>query len=312
MPIPKPKLGESRQQFLDRCMGDDTMTTEYDSEQRLAVCTTQYNSKEDSSENDEKHVRNVTETDDSYIIEFGKSEEGEMPEEDEKDFDNVEDLKSFIEIKTELKTHHDEEDYEKATGEFEGYGSVFNNTDLGNDVIRNGAFKKSLSRRGAKGVKLLYQHKSDMPIGVFEDIKEDQHGLKVKGRLAMKTQAGQEAYELMKMGALDGLSIGFRVNPKKVSYDKRTKKRIIDEVDLMEISLVTFPMNPQATVRSVKGEQISIREWENGMRDAFHLSRSEAKQAAKAVHEVFTQRDVEDNTELVDAIKQLTKTLKQA
>tara|TARA_R100001460_G_scaffold1680_4_gene6145 strand:- start:1296 stop:1751 length:456 start_codon:yes stop_codon:yes gene_type:complete len=151
-----------------------------------------------------------------------------------------------------------------------------------------------------------------MPIGVFEDIKEDQHGLKVKGRLAMKTQAGQEAYELMKMGALDGLSIGFRVNPKKVSYDKRTKKRIIDEVDLMEISLVTFPMNPQATVRSVKGEEISIREWENGMRDAFHLSRSEAKQAAKAVHEVFTQRDVEDSTELVDAIKQLTKTLKQA
>ena len=62
----------------------------------------------------------------------------------------------------------------------------------------------------------------------------------------------------------------------------------------------------------MKGEEISIREWENGMPDAFHLSRSEAKQAAKAVHEVFTQRDVEDNTELVDAIKQLTKTLKQA
>jgi hypothetical protein len=99
-----------------------------------------------------------------------------------------------------------------------------------------------------------------------------------------------------------------------VSYDKRSKKRIIDEVDLMEISLVTFPMNPQATVRSVKGEEITIRDWENGMRDAFNLSRSEAKQAAKAVHEVFSQRDVEDNadTELVDAIKKLTETLKQA
>jgi len=315
MPIPKPTTGESRDKFINRCMGDDTMTTEYtDSEQRLAVCANAYNSKEDSNENDEKHVRNVTETDDSYIIEFGKSEE-EMPmEDDEKEYDNVEDLKSFIEIKTELKAWHDDEDEEKATGEFEGYGSVFNNTDLGNDVIRNGAFKKSLSRRGAKGVKLLYQHKSDMPIGVFESIKEDEHGLKVKGRLAMKTQAGQEAYELMKMGALDGLSIGFRVNPSKVSYDKRSKKRIIDEVDLMEISLVTFPMNPQATVRSVKGEEITIRDWENGMRDAFNLSRSEAKQAAKAVHEVFSQRDVEDNTdrELVDAIKKLTETLKQA
>lgn len=296
-------------------MGDDTMTTEYtDSEQRLAVCANAYNPKEDSTENDEKHVRNVTETDDSYIVEYAKDHDEEMPDDDEKEHDNVEDLKSFIEIKTELKAWHDDEDEEKATGEFEGYGSVFNNTDLGNDVIRNGAFKKSLSRRGAKGVKLLYQHKSDMPIGVFESIKEDEHGLKVKGRLAMKTQAGQEAYELMKMGALDGLSIGFRVNPKMVSYDKRTKKRIIDEVDLMEISLVTFPMNPQATVRSVKGEEITIRDWENGMRDAFNLSRSEAKQAAKAVHEVFSQRDVEDNAdrELVDAIKKLTETLKQA
>jgi methylaspartate ammonia-lyase len=69
-------------------------------------------------------------------------------------------------------------------------------------------------------------------------------------------------------------------------------------------------MNPSARIRSVKGDVISIREWENGMRDAFSLSRSEAKMAAKAVHEVFVQRDVEQNTELVDAIKHLTLTLK--
>jgi len=112
------------------------------------------------------------------------------------------------------------------------------------------------------------------------------------------------------MGALDGLSIGFRVNPKEVSYDKRGNKRIIKEVDLMEVSLVTFPMNPQATVRSVKGEEISIREWENGMRDAFSLSRSEAKMAAKAVTDAFGQRDVDTNVELVEAIKNLTLTLK--
>ena len=97
--------------------------------------------------------------------------------------DNVEDLKSFIDIKTELKAWHDDEDEEKATGEFEGYGSVFNNTDLGNDVIRNGAFKKSLSRRGAKGVKLLYQHKSDMPMGVFESSKKMNTVLKSKADL---------------------------------------------------------------------------------------------------------------------------------
>jgi len=148
-----------------------------------------------------------------------------------------------------------------------------------------------------------------MPIGVFDEIVEDSHGLRVKGRLALGTTAGRDAYELLKMGALDGLSIGFRVNPKEVSYDKRKGQRVIKEVDLMEISLVTFPMNPKATVRQVKGEEISIREWENGMRDAFNLSRSEAKVAAKAVNQAFTQREVDDNAEMVEAIKQLTLTI---
>jgi hypothetical protein len=69
-------------------------------------------------------------------------------------------------------------------------------------------------------------------------------------------------------------------------------------------------MNPKAKVRSVKGAEFTIREWENGLRDVFHLSRSEAKVAAKAVHEVFTQRDVEDGTELATAVKSLTQTLK--
>jgi HK97 family phage prohead protease len=290
-------------------MGDDTMASEYtDSEQRLAVCTSQYNSsKEDSIENDEKHIRAVEETDDSYIIEFGKSKPDTEETVDEMDSKEVE--KESIEIKSSIKAYNDE-DEDKNYGTFEGYGSVFGNKDLGNDVIESGAFAKSLKRRKPQNVKLLYQHKSDMPIGVFDEIKEDAHGLVVKGRLALKTQAGAEAYELLKMGALDGLSIGFRVNPKEVSYDKRGNKRIIKEVDLMEVSLVTFPMNPQATVRSVKGEEISIREWENGMRDAFSLSRSEAKMAAKAVTDAFGQRDVDTNVELVDAIKNLTLTLK--
>jgi len=231
------------------------------------------------------------------------------------------DVKSqHIEFKSEIKAYQDEEDEEKGEyGRFEGYASVFENTDLGNDVIKTGAFKKSIRRRGNKGVKLLYQHKSDMPIGVFDSIKEDDHGLYVKGRLALQTQAGGEAYELLKMGALDGMSIGFRADPKTITYDKRSKKRMIGEVDLMEISLVTFPMNPKATVMSVKGEAVSIREWENGMRDAFNLSRSEAKMAAKAVHHAFEsksssemlqEKEEKEQKELVDAIKTLTLTLK--
>ncbi|MAO22870.1 MAG: HK97 family phage prohead protease [Phycisphaerae bacterium] len=291
-------------------MGDDTMASEYtDSVQTLDVCTSEYDSnKEDSIQNDEKHIRAVEETDDSYIIEFGKSKpDSEETVDDMEEEKQAE--KESIEIKSSIKAY-DDEDEDKNYGTFEGYGSVFGNKDLGNDVIESGAFTKSLKRRKPQNVKLLYQHKSDMPIGVFDEIREDDHGLVVKGRLALKTQAGAEAYELLKMGALDGLSIGFRVNPKEVSYDKRGNKRIIKEVDLMEVSLVTFPMNPQATVRSVKGEEISIREWENGMRDAFSLSRSEAKMAAKAVTDAFGQRDVDSNVELVDAIKNLTKTLK--
>ena len=292
----------------NRCMGDDTMASEYtDSEQQLAVSTSEYDQHEDSIENDKKHIMAVKETEDSFIVQYAK--EHDEDEEEDISEDAKEMIKDFIEVKSELKAYHDEEE-SKEYGLFEGYGSVFGNKDLGNDVIEKGAFTKSIKRRTNKGVKLLYQHKSDMPIGVFDEIREDDHGLVVKGRLALKTQAGAEAYELLKMGALDGLSIGFRVNPSEVSYDKRNNKRIIKEVDLMEVSLVTFPMNPQATVRSVKGEQYSIREWEKGLRDAFNLSRSESKVAAKAVTDCFGQREVDSSQELVDAIKNLTLTLK--
>lgn len=340
MPIPKPNSGESRQDYMSRCMGDSTMRNEYrNSNQRFAVCTSEYDSKSSTGEDSKEEVRRDVYTTQSEAQERAEAigcsgthshtEDGQtvfMPcsthdeyeeitgrtvssAKEDCDCDNLEELKTHIEIHSEIKTI--QKDKEMDEGEFEGYASVFNNTDLGNDVITDGAFSKSLRKRGAKGVKLLYQHKSDMPIGVFTSIKEDEHGLRVKGKLAMNVQAGKEAYELLKMGALDGLSIGFKVNPKKVSYDKRSKKRIIDELDLMEISLVTFPMNPKATVRSVKGTEISIREWENGLRDAFSLSRSESKQAARAVFDVFNQREVDNsNAELVEAIKQLTLTFK--
>tara|TARA_Y100000114_G_scaffold44835_1_gene40529 strand:+ start:23917 stop:24939 length:1023 start_codon:yes stop_codon:yes gene_type:complete len=328
MPIPKPKTGESRQNFMQRCMGDKTMTSEYENDQRLAVCASSYNSKKEDSEEAKEEIRKdvftTQEEAEERAEEIGcvgfheHDEDGKkvyMPCETHTDYVRAtgEDVKNdeplefheteHLEFKTEIKAYHEEENKEE--GVFEGYGSVFNKADLGNDVVKYGAFKKSLKRKGAKGVKLLYQHKSDMPIGVFDEIKEDQHGLRVKGRLALKTQAGRDAFELMKMGALDGLSIGFKPNPKATHYDKTSNKRILEEVELMEISLVTFPMNQSARIRSVKGEDFSIREWENGMRDAFNLSRSEAKMAAKAVHQVFMQRDVDVNTELAEALNNL-------
>jgi HK97 family phage prohead protease len=353
MPIPKPKITESRRDFIERCMGDTTMVDEYsDTSQRSAVCNSSYESyKEESLTNEKEEIREDVFTTEEEALEraneigcegththdadgqlvfmpcsshadytrltgrelsgygMGKKPKRKKPKmKNDCGCDEIKD--DFIDYKTEFKGGHLEDEENEDYGKFEGYGSIFGNKDLGNDVIEQGAFLKSLKNKKPNQVKLLYQHKTDMPIGVFDEIREDEKGLFVKGRLALKTQAGAEAYELMKMGALDGLSIGFRVNPKEVEYDKRANKRIIKEVELMEVSLVTFPMNPKARVQSVKAQDITIREWESGLREAFNLSRSEAKVAAGAVHKSFDQREAASRTELLEGINNLTKTLK--
>ena len=156
---------------------------------------------------------------------------------------------------------------------------------------------------------MLYQHDVKQPIGVFDMIKEDENGLYVKGRLAMQTQKGKETYELMKMGAIDGLSVGYRVDQKGYHYDDKKRKRRLKEVDLMEISAVTFPMNPKARIHGVKSDS-SIREWETHMREVCGLSRSEAKITAKAVHNALNQREVDEGQALINAITNLTKMVK--
>ena len=120
--------------------------------------------------------------------------------------DNMEVEQNILDLECEYKEMETEDD-----GSFEGYASVFNNKDLGNDVIRQGALTKSISGRKASSIKLLYQHKTDEPIGVIDSLEEDKRGLKISGRLAMGTQKGREVFELMKMGALDSMSIGYRL-----------------------------------------------------------------------------------------------------
>ena len=197
-------------------------------------------------------------------------------------------------------------------GIFSGYASVFGNEDQGNDVVQKGAFTKSLEDRPAPKVKMLFQHKTDEPIGVFETIYEDQKGLYVKGKLALKTQKGKETYELLKIGALDGMSIGFRADPQKQGYNENKRGvRTLKEVDLMEISLVTFPMNEEAMVQSVKGNSKTIRDWEKILRDAGGLSRTEAKMGAKALSETLNQRDADDNKQLVALLHKVAGIIKQ-
>ena len=195
------------------------------------------------------------------------------------------------------------------SGSFEGYASIFGNKDLGNDVVMQGAFSKSIKYKKPKQIKLLYQHKTDEPIGVIDEIEEDRKGLKIKGRLALETQRGKETFELMKMGALDSMSIGYRLDPKGYSYDDKNKRRELKEVDLMEVSLVTFPMNPKAKITRVKLAEMNVREIEDYLRDVGGMSNSIAKQSANILFKSFNA-ELKEQCDVVDSIKQCINTIK--
>ena len=138
----------------------------------------------------------------------------------------------------------------EADGTFCGYASLFGEVDLGQDVVMPGAFRESLRLRGARGVKLLFQHDPNEPIGVWLELNEDIKGLFARGRLMPEVTRAREVLSLMRAGALDGLSIGFRTVQGRT--DPASGVRRLDKVDLWEISVVTFPMLPEARVSTVK------------------------------------------------------------
>lgn len=137
-----------------------------------------------------------------------------------------------------------------ATGALEGYASLFGVADQSRDVVMPGAFRASLARRPAGDVRLLYQHDPAQPIGVWDEIREDARGLYVRGHLVEEVKRAREVMALIRAGALDGLSIGFHAV--KASRDAATGRRKLLEIDLWEISIVTFPMLPGARVSASK------------------------------------------------------------
>lgn len=157
-------------------------------------------------------------------------------------------------------------------GTFEGYGAIFGNRDNDNDIVVKGAFADSLQARMPA---MLWQHNMKEPIGRFMDVREDDKGLYVRGKLSMKGK-GAEAYELLSMGAMDGLSIGFVT--KEATRDAATGTRTIHKADLMEISLVTFPANEMARIESVKAANMIAdeRAFERFLRSS-GFSRNRAK-----------------------------------
>jgi HK97 family phage prohead protease len=165
------------------------------------------------------------------------------------------------------------------SGMFEGMGSTYGNVDEGLDIVAPGCFSDSLIDWQSKGrmPALLWQHSTREPIGAYKQIAESDAGLYVKGQLCLETQRGAEAYALMKMGALSGLSVGFMT--REDSYDQKTGVRTIKKADLFEISPVTFPMNDSARISSVKSiEQIDdLGGVEAYLRDVGAMSASQAK-----------------------------------
>lgn len=145
----------------------------------------------------------------------------------------------------------------KVTGglEIEGYASLFDATDQGGDVVKKGAYASSLNALKAAGraVKMLWQHDPAQPIGVWDEVREDARGLWVKGRILDTVEKGREAAALLGAGAIDGLSIGYRT--KRASKSDQGL-RLLQELELWEVSLVTFPMLPSARVRA-KGDILS-------------------------------------------------------
>ncbi len=129
-----------------------------------------------------------------------------------------------------------------------GYASLFGKTDQGGDVVASGAYGKSLL--GSKTVKMLWQHDPNQPIGVWDEVREDAKGLWVKGQLLPDVAKAREAAALLAAGAIDGLSIGYRTV--KATKDAGGTRQLT-ELDLWEVSLVTFPMLPEARV-AAKGD----------------------------------------------------------
>jgi HK97 family phage prohead protease len=142
-------------------------------------------------------------------------------------------------------------------GAVEGYASLFGEIDAARDMVMPGAFARTLKSRGPRRIPMLFQHDPAEPVGVWLELTEDFRGLRARGRLIPDVARARELVALVKAGAVDGLSIGFRTVKGRVDPASRVRK--IHELELWEISIVTFPLLAGARVRAVKGSGLPSR-----------------------------------------------------
>ncbi len=201
--MPTPLVGETRAEWMKRCMGDAEQSGDFpDMDQRFAVCASKWGRK-DGGEPLEMKLANV-----------------------------------------EVKAESESEDHLVISG----YGAVFGNMDNGGDVVVHGAFKECIA--SGRKPKMLWQHDPSQPIGAWDEVREDENGLYMKGRISKKASKGAEIAELVKMGAIEGLSIGYRTQDYEMDVDAGVRK--LTKLDLWETSVVTFPMNELANIYHMK------------------------------------------------------------
>ena len=211
-------------------------------------------------------------------------------------------------------------------GTFSGYGSVFGNIDSHGDIIERGAFKNTLRQWEAKGKlpKMLLQHggffgptDDALPIGKYTSMEENAKGLKVEGELfALGTDRGQLIYEGMKSGELDGLSIGYKAKKFTMGTKPQDPTRTLHEVDLFEVSIVTFGSNDKATVGAVKSAQIdalnTLSDFEDFLREAegIRFSKSTARDFVSRLSKIV-RREAGDDRDVAGLLEQMRSTRKQ-
>lgn len=149
-----------------------------------------------------------------------------------------------------------------------GYGSVFGNEDKGGDIVMPGAFKACIAE--GRKPKMLWNHDPAQPIGAWDEMSEDERGLRMKGRISRKGKAGEIA-DLIEMGGIEGLSIGYRTQEYEMDAEKGVRKLI--KLDVWEASVVTFPMNEMAGIYAMKAEDITQRQIERAFKDMGYSNR---------------------------------------
>lgn len=199
----------------------------------------------------------------------------------------------FLDFKAEIKADND-------SGKITGYASVYDVVDSYGEIVQKGAFSRSLKEYGLPS--MLLQHNPSDVIGLWTKATEDTNGLILEGELNLDVQKAKETHSLAKQGALKGLSIGFCT--REASYTD-AGVRVLEDVDLMETSIVTFPANREALITGVKSAHKTEREFERFLRDAGYSANQAKTIVSKGFKAIEGLRDATD--EMV--VSELQKTL---